>query len=350
MTGFRIKEGAAEETDIVDQNKANEEEENYETGYRGGAGVAIASLAMASTFPISGDFENADYLKAAEDAFAYLEENNMYFTNDGKENIVDDYCALMAATELYKATQKETYKIAADIRAGNLINRLMEDGRYKYYWRADDGDRPFFHASDAGLPVVSLLYYLEIADEASKLKVLDAVKKSLSYELAITAEVNNPFGYSRQFVQTKKGERNSRFFYPHDTDTAPWWQGENARLGSQAAAARLAAGYFKDDQVFHDQLQSYAWDQLNWILGLNPFDACMLEGRGRNNVPYMYFGSYEYTATAGGICNGITAGLYDESDIDLNRGYLETGKDNDWRWAEQWLPHSTWYLIAIAIR
>jgi len=75
-----------------------------------------------------------------------------------------------------------------------------------------------------------------------------------------------------------------------------------------------------------------------------------LEGRGRNNVPYMYFGSYEYTATAGGICNGITAGLYDETDIDLNRGYLETGKDNDWRWAEQWLPHSTWYLIAIAIR
>jgi len=350
MIGFRIKEGAAEETDIVDQNKADEEDENYETGYRGGAGVAIASLAIASTFEVSGDFENADYLKAAEDAFAYLEENNVFFTNDGKENIVDDYCALMAATELFKATKKESYKMAADKRAGNLLDRLMEDGRYNYYWCADDGDRPFYHASDAGLPVVSLLYYLEIADEDSKLKVLDAVKKNLSYELDITAEVNNPFGYGRQFVQTKSGERSSRFFYPHDSGTAPWWQGENARLGSLAAAARLAAGYFKEDQAFYERLQSYGWDQLNWILGLNPFDACMLEGQGRNNVPYMYFGSYEYTATAGGICNGITAGLYDETDIDLNRGYLETGKDNDWRWAEQWLPHSTWYLIAIAIR
>ncbi len=350
MTGFRIKESKPEETDFVNQKMADAAEENYETGYRGGAGVAIASLAMASTYSVSGDFENEAYLKAAEDAFAYLEQNNIYFTNDGKENIVDDYCALMAATELYRATKKTVYKTAADTRADNLINRLIENGKYKYYWRADDGDRPFFHASDAGLPVVSLLYYLEIADEITKGKVLDAIKKNLTFELEITGEVNNPFGYSRQFVQNKKGDRNARFFFPHDTETAPWWQGENARLGSQAAAARLAAKYFKDDQPFYDKLQSYAWNQLNWILGLNPFDACMLEGWGRNNVQYMFFESYEYTASAGGICNGITAGLYDETDIDLNRGYLETGKDNDWRWAEQWLPHSTWYLIAIAGR
>ena len=31
-------------------------------------------------------------------------------TNDGKENIVDLYCSLLAATELYKATHKATYK------------------------------------------------------------------------------------------------------------------------------------------------------------------------------------------------------------------------------------------------
>ena len=83
---------------------------------------------------------------------------------------------------------------------------------------------------------------------------------------------------------------------------------------------------------------------------MNPFDACMLEGSGRNNVQYMFFESYEYTSAPGGICNGITAGLDDQEDIDLNRGYLETGRDNDWRWAEQWLPHAAWYLIAIAAR
>ncbi len=49
---------------------------------------------MASTYKVSGEFATADYLKAAEDAFAYLEKNNLSFANDGKENIVDDDCAL----------------------------------------------------------------------------------------------------------------------------------------------------------------------------------------------------------------------------------------------------------------
>lgn len=346
MIGFRIKEDKTEETDF----EAEGEEGVYEVSYRSGGGVAIAALAMASTYSVSGEFDNADYLKAAEDGFTFLEKNNLRYTNDGIENIVDDYCALMAATELFKATGKEIYKTAANKRANKLMGRLVEDGQYKYYWCADDKDRPFFHASDSGLPVVSLLYYLEIADDATKQKILEVVKKSLTYELQVTAEVNNPFGYSRQFVQNIKGERRTSFFFPHDTETAPWWQGENARLGSQAAAARLASKYFKDDKPFYDQLQAYAWNQLNWILGMNPFDACMLEGSGRNNVQYMFFESYEYTSAPGGICNGITSGLDDQEDIDLNRGYLETGRDNDWRWAEQWLPHAAWYLIAIAAR
>jgi hypothetical protein len=42
--------------------------------------------------------------------------------------------------------------------------------------------------------VVSLLYYVEIADTKTKPEVLEAVKKSLQHELAMTDEVNNPFG------------------------------------------------------------------------------------------------------------------------------------------------------------
>jgi len=56
-----------------------------------------------------------DYTQArsAEDAFTFLEKNNLKMVNDGKENIVDDYCALTVAAELYKATKKEQYKQAA---------------------------------------------------------------------------------------------------------------------------------------------------------------------------------------------------------------------------------------------
>jgi len=329
---------------------ADTDERAYEVGYRAGGGVAIAALAKASTLGVSGEFSSKEYLAAAEEAFDYLERHNHLYTNDGTENIVDDYCALLAATELYRATGRQRYRDAADTRARSLGSRLVSWKNYRDYWRADGGDRPFFHASDAGLPVVSLVNYLEIADVDERGRALHSIRRSLEFELRVTEEVPNPFAYPRQLVQSLDGRRRSSFFFPHDTETEEWWQGENARLASLAAAARLAERHFSHDPDFTRALLSYAVNNLNWILGLNPYDACMLHGEGRNNPWYLFFGYYEYTNSPGGICNGITSGLDDEHGIDFNLPYSETGKDNDWRWGEQWLPHAAWYLVAVAAR
>ena len=321
---------------------------SYQSSYRSGGGMAIAALAMASMTGISGDYTAAEYLQAAENAFAFLEKENPAMTNDGKENIVDDYCALSAATELYKATRSDSYRAAAEKRANQLLTRLVSWKGYSDYWRADNGNRPFFHPSDAGLPLVSLLYYYPYATAGTQTGIKAAVRRSLEHELSITHEVNNPFGYSRQLVQDTLDHRRSSFFFPHGSEASPWWQGENARLSSMAAAARLAVPLFAGDRPFSDSLETFALDQLNWILGLNPFDACMLQGTGHNNPAYEFFGTFEYTNAPGGIVNGITSGLNDENDIDFNLSYAMTGKDNDWRWVEQWLPHDAWYLLAIA--
>jgi hypothetical protein len=291
---------------------------SYQCSFRSGGGVAIAALALASTYKTSGDYSNADYLRAAERAFDFLDKNNIAMTNDGKENILDDYCALLAATELFRATQNSKYKGAAEKRALSLTGRLTSWKSYKDYWRADNVDRPFFHPSDAGLPVVSLVNYYPYASLATQALIKKTIKQSFGFEFAITAEVNNPFGYSRQLTQDTLGNRRSAFFFPHGSDASPWWQGENARLASMAAAARMASGIFADDKAFHDKLQSFALDQLNWILGLNPFDSCMLEGVGHNNPKYGFFGTFEYTNAPGGIVNGITSGFNDENDIDFN--------------------------------
>jgi len=321
---------------------------SYQSSYRSGGGMSIAALAMAYTAGISGDYSSAEYLETAEEAFAFLEKENPAMTNDGKENILDDYCALTASTELLKATRNPIYEEAATRRANNILHRFAAWKSYDGYWRADDKDRPFFHPSDAGLPLVSLLYYYPYASPATKADIKAAVRRSLQYELKITHEVSNPFGYSRQLVQDTLGQRQSTFFFPHGSEASPWWQGEDARLGSMAAAARLAAPLFVNDSPFADSLQSFALDQLNWILGCNPFDASMLQGTGLNNPAYGFFGTFEYTNAPGGIVNGITSGLNDEHDIDFNLSYAATGKDNDWRWVEQWLPHASWYLLAVA--
>ncbi len=338
--GFTLKAKKPQEGDPV----TSETGELFETGYRGGAGMAIAALAMAARVGQGGGFAPAEYLRVAEEAFAYLEAHNLDFCHDGRENLVDDTTALTAATELLRTTGKEPHRAAMVRRAEALLARLGPEGS----WRADGGERPFFHAADAGLPLVALLACQDLLAPPLAARVREATRRALTRELALASEVPNPFGLARQWVQGKDGRRRTSFFYPHDAATAPWWQGENARLGSLASAARLALPLFAEDPAFQRRLQAYAADQLNWILGLNPFDACMLHGKGRNNPEYLFFGSYQYANAPGGICNGITGGYKDEGDIDFNLPHAVTGKDEDWRWGEQWLPHAAWYLLAVA--
>lgn len=321
----------------------------YEAGFRSGGGMAIAALALAGTMPQDGDFPRAQYLATAEGAFDFLEAHNRELLNDHKENILDDYCALMAATEIYRATHAPKYLAAADRRADHLMARLITSGGFENYWRADDQTRPFFHPSDAGLPVISLLRYATIASAENRQRVRDVVRKSLAFELATTREVNNPFDYARQLVRMGNGQIRTAFFFPHDTEAAPWWQGEDARLASLAAAARMAAPLFSEDAPFANSLETYASDQLHWILGRNPYDTSLLMGSGHGDAAYMFFRSWKYTNAPGAIVNGITAAADDEDGIAFNQGYATTGKDDDWRWTEQWLPHAAWYLYAVSL-
>jgi hypothetical protein len=317
--------------------------DDYQAGYRQGGGLAIAALARAST--VAPNTEAKAFREAAVRGFAHLEAHNREYLDDGEENIIDDYCALLAATELYRAAGEDTFLEAARLRAERLAVRLHQDARYSGWWRADrSGERPFFHAAEAGLPVIAQLRYLESeADQARAGRARAVVRRSLEFELSITAEVPNPFGYARQYVKPVDGPRRTAFFFPHHNESGYWWQGENARLASLAAAARLASASLAPDPGLPARLETYAADQLNWILGCNPFDACLLHGFGRNNPEY----EERWPNAYGGICNGITGGFADEEDIDfLPWPYAERG-EHRWRWSEQWLPHAAWYLLAV---
>jgi hypothetical protein len=332
---------------------------DYQAGYRQGGGLAIAALARAAReLPAGGDgaegleearlqslFRRVCYLQAAERGFAHLEARNSEYLDDGRENILDDYCALLAGSELYASTGSSAYLRAARRRARWLAARLCRDGTFRDFWRADASRRPFFHASDAGLPVIALLRYAQ--EEPSRRRAAAALQascRSLQFELAITGQSANPFGYARQYVQPVDRPPRAAFFFPHRNQTGYWWQGENARLASLAAAARLSRGCQSREGPLAARLAVYAADQLGWILGCNPFDACFLHGFGRSNPEYE---PPRYPNAFGGICNGITAGFHDEEDIDfLPSPYAEQGQHR-WRWSEQWLPHAAWYLLAV---
>ena len=316
----------------------------YQCAFREGGGMAIAALARISRWEKHGEYTQEQYLDAAKRAFAHLLKYNTKYDDDGKENIIDDYCALMAATELWIATNDKLYRNEARKRAQNLNKRMSVRG----YFIADDGIRPYWHASDAGLPVVALSRYLtKEKNSALRAAALSTIKKALDYNLAVTDKVINPFGYARQSF-LYKGEVKDGFFIPHENETGWWWQGEDARLGSLATAALVGGKLVypkKGAWGVNEPLAAYASQQVSWILGCNPYSMCFMYGFGKNNVPYMH-SNFGHGSERGGISNGITGkeGNGDGSGID----FKTEDAGNEWRWTEEWIPHAAWFLQAVA--
>ncbi|WMJ21885.1 glycoside hydrolase family 9 protein [Paludicola sp. MB14-C6] len=325
-------------------------DENYETSFRSGGGYAIATLAYAARTTFPSDYPKEEYIKAAVAAYNYLEKNNERYTNDGKWNLIDEYCALDALVELYKTTREWDYMRKAGKMAERIMDRYVAVDDTMGYLSVNGTKRPFFHAADAGMPIVNLLNYYQIEiDKKLRARALDIATKVMRHELAVTKEASNPFGYARQLIQDGKGTIETRFFYPHDVETAPWWQGENARIASLATAARYMT-YHTNCDTFKAELNKYADDQINWVLGLNPYDSCMMEGVGRNTNAYFYEERKDFIHCPGGIVNGITGGLEDEEHgISFITKPTTEIKDN-WRWAEQWIPHATWFMYALTMK
>ncbi|MGC9404157.1 glycoside hydrolase family 9 protein [Vibrio genomosp. F10 str. 9ZC157] len=320
--------------------------EDYQAGFRQGGGISIAALAAAARLEIHGEFTQADYLAAAESAYWHLTEYNTQYINDGEENIIDEYCALVAATELFRTTDKQEYLAESRAWAKRLIARQHSDEHIEYFWSANqDASRPYFHAAEAGLPVIALCEYLDIETDSEFIEqIKHVIHRACQFELTISTKVSNPFGYPRQYVKSVDGEKRDAFFVAQKNESGYWWQGENARLGSLASMAFMAQQHI-DDSALKQQLSDYAQNAINWVVGLNPYNMCMLDGHGHNNPDYLpHLGFFN---AKGGVCNGITAGFDNEQDIAFNPDGQKDDMLQNWRWGEQWIPHGAWYLFAI---
>ncbi len=320
--------------------------DDYQAGFRQGGGVAIAALASASRLGVHGEYDQQKYRNAAENGYWHLKEHNTQYLNDGEENIIDEYCALLASVELFKATKETRYLEESRLWAQRLVARQMSDELIQHFWSANqDGSRPYFHAAEAGLPVIALCEYLAIEDDSVQTESVKCiVNRACEFEIKISNKVTNPFGYPRQYVKGVNESKRDAFFVAHNNESGYWWQGENARLGSLATMAYLAQPHIASQKI-QQQLSVFAQDALNWIVGLNPYDMCMLDGHGRNNPDYLP--QYGFFNAKGGVCNGITGGFEDEEDIAFNPPAQKDDMLQNWRWGEQWIPHGAWYLLAI---
>jgi hypothetical protein len=93
---------------------------------------------------------------------------------------------------------------------------------------------------------------------------------------------------------------------------------------------------------------AFAYDQLNWILGNNPYNISLMEGCG-SAFPPSYHHRYTISgvprgAVPGSVVNGITwrAASDDRPEFDMRGLDIPNYESN-----EVWLPHNTAYLNAL---
>jgi hypothetical protein len=128
------------------------------------------------------------------------------------------------------------------------------------------------------------------------------------------------------------GDLTYRYFHPVRKQF--WWLGANCHLASHALL--LGRAHALVDERDYVPL---AYRQLEWIMGANPFAACMMTGEGiRHPYPHSRF----VGLIPGGIMNGIAGNDRDEPVLDMAYGL-------NWRTNEYWSPHVAYYIWAHSV-
>jgi hypothetical protein len=156
----------------------------------------------------------------------------------------------------------------------------------------------------------------------------DAIKLYCDHYLKPMTERNAfgiiPYGL---FRKDPGGNRDlGRFWYRWFMEANPdWYVGINSNLASTGMALAKAAKILNQSKW-----AAMAQRQLDWILGVNPFNACTVMGVGFNN-PQPMFGGEFYPSTPylpGAVMNGISGDEHDHPQL----------RPGSWQECEYWTP------------
>ena len=253
----------------------------------------------------------------------------------------------VATCELFRATRDDLYRrhamlLARDLLAAQNTAFIGDQKRVRGFWM--DGDSPYVNVVFTALPPLALLALCETFPEAAdRNKWKDAVALHLDEYLLPMAERNAyhiiPLGLFQgaptpETYRPLAGSLTYRYFMP--TRQGFWWLGTNSHLEGNALLlacfARLAGNNSR-------RYVDLAYRQLEWVMGANPFAACLMTGEGmRNPYPHSRF----VGLIPGGIMNGIAGNADDEP-------VLDTGYTLDWRTCEYWSPHVAFYIWANSV-
>jgi len=238
---------------------------------------------------------------------------------------------LVSAVELHAVTGEQQYLDAARRGVDSILSTQRQSGRLRgafgSYGEVDAGALAFFA--------------LRYPDDPLAGRIRVALRDWITFA---RGTADNPFGLSKQSV----GDQDY-FFEPTSA------LGHNWELLTRAWAASLVFHFTGDRRALQ-----YAVDQVDWVLGKNPYGLCMFEGKGAFNPPryhhrYDSIPGHERGAVPGCVPNGFvrTPTGFDQPGFDLSYPADGTpsapGKRHaSYRTSEPWLTHNMWYLLAVS--
>ena len=254
---------------------------------------------------------------------------------------------LLAAVELNRAEANPSVSRAALNLGEQLVSLQVKaflggQRQIRGFWSASaKNPEPYSQAVDSALPVLALLELAKaFPDHADASRWRDALRLHFD-EYVLPMSMRSayriiPVGvYSgtptKEHYRPLAGELTYRYFLPVRKQF--WWLGTTSHLECYALALAGAARMF-DKPAYRD----LAYRQLEWVMGANPFAACLMTGEGMRH-PYPH--SRYVGLIPGGILNGIAGNAKDEPVLDMENGY-------DWRTTEYWSPHNAYYIWAVS--
>jgi len=225
--------------------------------------------------------------------------------------------AVIACVELHRTVGGNELRDLAAGYAKRLLSlqetaAVSDDAPVRGFFRsAVDRPEPSREIMHGNLPMIALCqaveYFGDHADVGSWRRGLELHAEYLLAMTGRSAFGTVPFGlYSGE--DPGGSRRIGRCWYrwfmkPRgEYSAADWWVGINAHLASNGLGLAMAGRLLRDWR-----LSELAQRQLDWIIGVNPFDASTMTGAGRNHAPLFVTGEFRPATPPidGGVMNGI---------------------------------------------
>lgn len=241
---------------------------------------------------------------------------------------------LLSALDMYEVTGEKRY---FDYARGN-VEKILDSQAVGGRMRGAFGSFGDWNA--AAVASFALAY----PDDPLVRRIKRALDRWVTFA---ETSADNPFGLSKQSLSAEKA--NDYFFVPSSIFGFNFQQLARAWAGAQIY--RLTGDW---------RALRFGTDQLDWVLGKNPYGLCMMEGAGSRN-PNWYHHRYnsipghERGAVPGAVPNGMVRNIIglDVPGFDLSyygmgdEGLMRRGRPS-YRTSEPWLVHNMHLLMALS--